>query len=183
MNLEKILQQEKDTVITRWFDLVTETYVPETAQRLKKETNRFANPVGQTTLDGLKDLTDAFLQGSSPEDMAKILDRIIRIRAIQEFTPSQAVAFVFGLKKIARELLAKQKEQEEGSVAELMAFDFRVDELALLAFNVYMRCRENLFEVRINEVKSRSYRLLQRANLLGELDPQPEPDVKEGNLQ
>jgi len=46
---------------------------------------------------------------------------------------------------------------------ELMEFESRIDGLALMAFNIYMQCRETLFDVRVNEIRSRVSRILERA--------------------
>lgn len=168
MKLEKFLTQEEHAVLTRWFDLVVETYPPQTANLLKKESNQFANPVGHTLKQGMQGVYKELLEGLNPEKVSPILDKIIRIRAIQDFTPAQAVSFVFVLKRVIREELNKEIWKELIGSDELTAFESRIDEMALLAFNVYMSCREKLYEVRLNEVKNRTYRLLQRANLLAE---------------
>ena len=157
-----------------WLDLLLSTYPPETVRLLKKETNQFANPVGHTFTTALGEILDEFLGENSPEKLAPLLDRIIRIRAVQDFSPSQSLAFIFSLKKIAAEILAEAGEGIEAR-DDLSAFDAKVDELALLAFDVYMRCRQNLFEVRMREHKDRTYRLLQRADIIGDVSPQ-KPD-------
>ena len=173
MELERFLLSEKSALVTKWFEVVAGTYPPETARLLKKESNQFANPVGHTIFRGLSDLFERFLGGAPRDSLATSLDGIIRIRAIQDFTPSQAVVFVFLLKKVVADRLERV---ERFSAADLLAFYAKVDDLALLAFDIYMQCREKLYEVRVNEVKNRTYRLLQRANLLGELsDKEPEP--------
>ena len=38
--------------------------------------------------------------------------------------------------------------------------------LVLLAFDVYVRCRENLFEIKIAEIKNNTRRLLERAQII-----------------
>jgi hypothetical protein len=176
MNLEQFLLSEKRALVTKWFDLVAGTYPPETARLLKKESNQFANPVGHTILHGLSDLFEQFLGGAPKDSLQSSLDGIIRIRAIQDFTPSQAVSFVFLLKRIVADRLQDESLEERYSAEDLLVFYGKVDELALLAFDIYMQCREKLYEVRVNEVKNRTFRLLQRANLLAELpDKDPEP--------
>jgi len=179
MDLEKFLSQEKATIVERWLELVLETYPPQTTTLMKKETNQFANPVGYSMRHGIESICEEFLKGLDPEKVNPILDGIIRIRAIQNFTPSQAIGFVFSLKQVVRQLLdeardkAKKKDKEGEqilvSAEEMIAFDSKVDHLALLAFDVYSKCRENLYEVRVSEVKDRTFRLLQRANLLAEI--------------
>lgn len=181
MDLEKFLSQEKATIVERWLESILKTYPSQSATLMKKEANQFANPVGSTLRHGIEAVLEEFLQGPDPEKVCRLLDGIVRIRAIQDFTPSQALGFVFQLKPIVREELAlaqakaqakaKDRPLEEHMVSpdELLKFDSKVDYLGLLAFDAYMRCRENLCEVRVNELKNRTYRLLQRANLLSEV--------------
>jgi len=168
MRIEEFLLQEKGAIFRKWFDAVVDTYPPETARMLRKESNQFANPVGHNTRVAMDGLYDEFLKGSGAEQMNPLLDKIIRIRAIQDFSPSQAVAFIFLLKRTIREAL--QPEIDEGglSLTDLMELELRIDDMALLAFNIYMECREKLYEVRLTEFKSQSYRLMQRAGLLNE---------------
>lgn len=180
MDLEKFLSQEKATIVERWFELVLESYPAQTATIMKKEPNQFANPVGYATRHGIEGIYEQFLSGlEDPEKAYAALDGIVRIRAVQSFSPSQALAFIFTLKRVVREQLeqavekAKKKAGEADellvSPRELEAFDSQVDRLALLAFDVYSQCREKLYEVRVREFKDQTFRLLQRANLLAEI--------------
>ena len=47
---------------------------------------------------------------------------------------------------------------------ELLAFESKIDELALTAFNRYVECREKVFELKANEVKNRYSGLVRRLN-------------------
>ena len=174
MNLDNLLTQHRNSIINKWFSCVVETYAPETSRLLKKESNQFANPVGHTVLHGIQAIYDEFLGNKDCERLSSHLDRIIRIRAVQDFSPAQAISFIFFLKQVVRDELQSDIHDNRISNSELVDFDAKVDELALLAFNIYMQCRERLFEVRLNEFKNRTHRLLQRANLLAEI-PEWEP--------
>lgn len=182
MDLGKFLLQEKEAILGKWFQAVTETYPPETARMLKAESNEFANPVGHATRNGLAGVYDEFIQESENDKISPFLDRVIRIRAIQDFSPSQAITFVFLLKQIVRNRLGETTPGEAVSREDLAAFDSRVDGLALLAFDIYMQCRERLFEVRVAEVKNRTHRLLQMANLVGEI-PGQGSELEDGRKQ
>ena len=92
---------------------------------------------------------------------------IIRIRAIQNFSPSQAVAFVFFLKTVIRDALEGEIRQS-GIKEELLIIETRIDQLALLAFDQYMACREKLYDLKANELRRQTHRLLQRAKIIGE---------------
>ncbi len=175
MNIEKQLLTKKKIFFSKWFDLLVNTYPSETVRLLKKESNQFANPVGNTFSVALGEILDEFLGENSAEKMSSLLDRIIRIRAVQDFSPSSSLAFIFGLKPLAREVLQAELTGGQISQDDLFEFDAKVDGLALFAFDVYTRCRQNLFDVRMREVKDRTHRLLQRAQIIGEL-PSQEPE-------
>jgi hypothetical protein len=166
MALMTFLAQKQSTIVNRWFDLVMETYPLETARLFKKETNRFANPVGSTTLEGLKEVFAVLLKGFDAQQLTPALDKIIRIRAIQDFTPAVALRFGVDLKSIVREELAEPIAAGQVTADELHQLDQTADQLLLLAFNIYMQCREELYELRVREVRNQSARLLQRANIL-----------------
>ena len=89
---------------------------------------------------------------------------------MQDFKPSQAVSFVMELKGLVRGALG------EGHSAVLKDFDSRMDRMTLLAFDIYAKCRQRLFEIRVNEVKNQVGRLLERANLISEI-PEYAPDL------
>lgn len=144
---------------------MTEDYPRETARFLREERDQFANPVGHAFYRGIEGLYEELLRGWDPEKVNLFLDKIMRVKAAQGFTPSQALAWLFGLKKVVREELAAGIRGGQIS-SELLAFESKIDDLALLSFDIYMACREKIWQIRLNEVKDRTYRLLQRAELM-----------------
>lgn len=167
MVLEHLLPQRRAAILERWFQLILETYPADTSGFLKQEKDRFINPIGYTISQEIEVLYDELLQEMNPDKLAACLDNIIRIRAVQDFSPSQTVAFIFLLKKAIREELAS-KIAENRVLEELLKFESKIDKLVLLAFDIYMKCREKVFEIRVSEVKAereRVLKLLERANL------------------
>jgi hypothetical protein len=178
MNLRNLLLQKRSTVIKRWCDIILQTYPKESRSFLKKQKDRFANPVGRTIFEAVESIYDELLQGADSDKISLFLDNIIRVRAVQGFSPSQAISFIFGLKTIVREEMAR--EIAEGGISEEWTqFESRIDGLALLCFDIYTECRQKLFEVRVNEVKNQSSRLLKMAGLVYEI-PEAEGDLNEG---
>lgn len=168
----KYLSQKKVAILERWFQLILETYPADTSRFLKQEKDRFLNPVGYTISQEIEALYEGLLQEINPDKVITCLDNIIRIRAIQDFPPSQAIAFIFLLKKAIREKLASELRENQ-LFEQLLKIESRIDELTLLAFDVYMRCREKVYEIRVKEAKAereRVLKLLGRANL-GKKDP------------
>jgi len=176
MQLENLLEQKKATIVKKWFDLVVQTYPADTSKFLKTQKDPFANPVGQTVLRGLEALFDILVKGLDRETIASFLDPIIRIRAIQNFSASQAVSFIFFLKQIIRDNLAKEIKNNSME-SELLSFESTIDELGLVAFDIYMECREKIYQLQANEVKNRTFSAFQRAGLVSEI-PEVQPNLK-----
>jgi hypothetical protein len=176
MKLEKLLLQKKSTILDRWLQLILETYPADAQRFLKKQKDRFANPVGTTISKETENLYKQLLQRVETESLSASLHRIFRIRAVQDFSPSQAVAFIFLLKRVIREEL-KSEIPENRLFDELMIIESRIDDMALLGFDIYMRCREKIYEIRANEAKNRVSRLLQKSGLISEI-PDWKPRLK-----
>jgi len=165
MNLENLLKKKRNTIIKKWFETVIETYPADTSRFLKSQPDPFANPVGNTTFEGLEILFDELLGNMDKEKMIKALDPIIRIRAVQNFTPSGAAGFIFFLKNIIRQ----DTKDESDNTKEFLILESKIDELCLIAFDIYMQCREKIFEIRANEHRNRFFEAFERAGLIKEL--------------
>lgn len=165
MEIDHLLLGKKQVIIKKWFDLILETYPSETAKFLNVQKNRFGNPVGHAIAGGVEGLFEELLHGMDREKIALFLDNIIRVRALQDFTPSQAIGFVFILKKVIREEF-ESEIRERGLYEELMTFESRIDDLAGTSFDIYMKCREKLYEIKVREAKKLTNRILQRANII-----------------
>jgi hypothetical protein len=166
-SFEKIIQKEKAVILKKWFDLAIQSYDPDTAKFLKNQKDPFANPVGSNTLKGLQGLLDQLLNDFSRDTVITYLDPIIRIRAVQAFTPSHATAFVISLKTVLRETLGK-KLREGQMMDDLLAFESKIDHLCLIAFDIYMECKEKIYQIRANETRNRTFRAFERAGLISE---------------
>lgn len=163
--LKGLIEDRKDHIIKEWFDAAVQTYAPDTAEFVKGQKDPFANPVGSTTIKGLQFLLEQLLEDANHQTLSDGLDSIIRIRAVQNFTPSQATAFIFSLKTILRNTLKKEL-QDIRLAKEFLALESKIDELCLLAFDVYMECREKVYEIGANETRNRIFSAFKRAGLV-----------------
>ena len=173
MRLKDVLVQKKGEILKRWFDLTIQSYPEDTAAFFKQKKDHFANPVGSTLKKSLDAILAELFKENAPDldTLRSSVDPIIRIRAIQDFSPSEAVSFVFSLKPIIRDISIK-KLTDESKESELQEFESKIDALGLLAFDIYMLCREKLYELKANEVKNRTYQAFRRANLITENLPE-----------
>ena len=165
MSIKDILTEKRSVILGRWFDSIVDGYPADTAKFIKGQKDRFANPVGSTILKGIEDIFDEILAGGDKERVSEFLDNVVRIRAVQDFTPSESVSFIFLLKKIIREELKSGQYEPD----ELVSFEAEIDSLALLSFDIFMKCRERLFEVKMNEFRNMTNRLLRMADLVSEV--------------
>jgi len=164
MQIATLLSQKKAAILGRWLAMIYESYPPETAIFLRKEKNRFDNPAGYRISEGLAGLYGVLLQEMERDQILTWLDEIIRIRALQNFTPSQALAFIFLLKIVIRQELAGEI-QKENLALELLDLESRIDGLALLGFDVYTKRREKIYEIKADEAKRRISGLMRKSGL------------------
>jgi hypothetical protein len=143
---------------------------------MRKDRNQFTNPVGSTISQEIEVLYKGLLEGKNSEGFSASLNSILKIRSVQDFSPSNAVGFIFLLKKAMEETL-KGEIREEPMREEWLKFLSRIDELALRAFDIYMDCREKICEIRINQAKSEkemAFRMMERMTHPKEKRPKEE---------
>lgn len=175
VELREHLRTRKEAVLERWLKDTLEAYAKDTATFLKRRKDRFANPVGHALREGTRVILDNLLTGHAAERSRGPLDDIVRIRAIQDFSPSLAVAFVLRLKHAIRAELGALAADPRVA-AELTELEEAVDGVALLAFDIYVESRERVYEIRVNEIKRQVAALWGRFgddSPEGEQDPDP----------
>ena len=170
MTFGEMLQNSKEAIVARWLDDVLATYPEESSAVLRHQKDPFANPVGHGLRIATRGIFEALLDGMDAEKIRRHLYEIIKIRAVQQFSASEAVCFVFHLKEAVRAGLGKAVNEPRFS-SELVEFEKRIDLIALTAFEVFVQCREQVCELRVNEIKRRVSWVVDKMNRRG-LDPE-----------
>jgi len=173
--LLNLVATHRAAIISKWFDSAIQAYAPDTAAFIKSQKDPFANPVGSHTHKSVEALFDQLVGGMEAGAINACLDPIMRIRAVQTLTPSQATAFIFVLKKILHDMFDKQL-QDAGALRQFQEIELRIDRLGLAAFDVYMACREKIYELKANETRNRTFKAFERAGLVKK-DPGRVPDA------
>ena len=176
--LRPLLSEKREDIANLWVRALIDSYPADSAPFLMNRKNKFNNPVGYTIAQVAEAVVGAIAEGADLSELSSSMDKIIRIRAVQDFSPSQALSFVYDLKGIVRKCL-KKPLKDSGLRAELEEFDAFVDSLGLLAFDIYVGCKEQLYQIRVDEVKRNTYMLLKQAKMLVE---RPEEDQGPQNL-
>jgi len=147
--LQKLLLDKKVEILEKWEDSILRSFSPDAFHIFKKQKNQFANPVGHKIRTGLEELYDVLCEPSNNEVITPDLEQLIKMRAVQQVSASDAVSFIFKLKEIVRKELLKKGMTE--SYNEWLAFDARIDAAALVIFDMFMASKEQIYKVRINE--------------------------------
>ncbi len=151
MELNEALLQKKKEILSLWIERTLDSY--SSPGFFKKSKDPFANPVGSNISHGLTSLYELLLSGAEQQAYIKPLDQVVRIRAVQDFTPSQAMAPFLELKWVVKQVLSGDKATKS-LMPMLDTLDCEIDRMALAAFDIYSNCREQLYRNRISELKS-----------------------------
>jgi hypothetical protein len=152
MELKTLLIQKRKAILDRWLAQILKTYPADAARFMGLQNDRFANPVGRIFQTETETIFDVLIGNAEAGAIDNSLEQINKIRAVQDFSASQAVAFIFFLKTAIREELASDLT-EAGLIRQLLSLESQIDGLALNTFDSYMHCREKLFEVRCNDIR------------------------------
>jgi len=176
MELAALLQENRETILGKWFELISKSYPEVTSKFLAKQKDRFRNPVGYAISQSIGPIYDQVVSAMDTDQLLEALDGIIRIRSVQDFTPTETIAFVFQLKGLIREVIDDQIRGPD-RWTDLAALESRIDRVALLAFEKYTECREQLHQVRNREIESRAARVLGRVNAMPDISQHEEEPI------
>jgi hypothetical protein len=164
MTLKQLLEQHKSAVFHRWLDLVLKTYPTESASFLKNEPDRFANPVGCAIGDNLERILDALLNETAEESYSCYVEEIVKLRAVQDFLPSQAISFAWLLKKAVMDELGARMYSSH--FAEWLVLDGKIDDLIAMSMDIYMACKGKIHQIQVDELRGETKTMMK---MLGQL--------------
>jgi hypothetical protein len=152
VSLLDVLEGHRSAILERWRTKIFESYPPEAVRFFRSEKDAFRNPVGQSILRSTQVIYDGVALGRGASPVTEAVESLVRVRAVQDLPASEAVGFVFTLKRAVREHL-----RELGAEAELWpqlaSLDERLDALASAAFDLYGQCRESVYRIRVGELR------------------------------
>lgn len=156
-----LLEKNRKKIVRAWLQGVVDTYPPKTSEFLTSQKDQFANPIGANLARDLDQIFTELLEEQSTEALATAVDGIVRVRAVQDFTPSAAVGCFLQLKKIVRQSVGPQIRDQD-LLQQLAEFDGKIDQLMLIAFETFVKCREKIWELKAKEAQHRTKNLLRK---------------------
>jgi hypothetical protein len=155
---QNLSQEQRTEMVGQLYDRIVDRYPAETSRFLRGQQDPFANPVGAALREEVAPIVDGVCSRVDLADLEPALDRIIRVRAVQDMAASQAVGFVLDLKEIYRAVVTDASAEDRAD------FERRVDRLLLTAFDVYNRCRQQVYDIRVKAIRNRSLKVMERLN-------------------
>jgi hypothetical protein len=155
MELPALLSQKRDALVDQWLARTLQSYPEQASRFLGSDKDRFRNPVGHTLRKGLATLFDEVTGDMDEGGLRDALEAVVRLRAVQDFDASQALSFVFVLRELIDGVLGRCPEAERAPAAARL--NARIDRMALVAFDLFVRCRESIYEIKAREASRRTY--------------------------
>jgi len=153
MELLSLLEKKKSVILKEWLAAIFATYPDDTAKFLKDGADLFSNPVGHSITTNAEYILEGLIRGEDTDAILAYIEPIIRIRAVQDFTPAQAASFINSLKPV----LLHQIESEISGRSlwdEWEELHSTIDNLSLAAFELFGKMNERIEHIRMKEIEN-----------------------------
>jgi hypothetical protein len=158
-----LIRERREGIAARWVEEVLSVYPADSGALFMRQKDPFANPLGHSVREGTRGVLDALLDGMDGQEIRRHLTEMVKLRAVQELTPSQALTFVFSLKSVIRQEIPEAEGNPRYS-EELAEMDSKIDGVALAAFDLFVEAREEVGRLRIGEVKRQVAWVMEKMN-------------------
>lgn len=145
---------KKEEILQRWFDRVLEPYPQDTQRFFRENKSPYSNPIGVTLRKGMEEVIDDLLRPGNLEAAKGILETVMKVRAVENLPPWQARKFIFPLREVISDIVAKEKK-EETLGREWLDLNDRISRLDLLGMNLYSEYREKVNQLIVKEREKR----------------------------
>lgn len=130
-------------VAERWLERVIASYPAAVRSSLASKGDRFRNPAGYALEENLRIMARELMGAMDHHALEQAIDGVVRLRAVQDFTPSEALEFVAGARAAIADVCGAVAEDTEQ----------RIGELARMAVEQYTACRAQIAELRAKELR------------------------------
>jgi len=166
----ELCRTEREQILAKWREAVFSSYPLDMTGFARTQEDRFRNPGGHAVRQALEAIYAAVGGEHSSEQLLRdSLELFVKLRAVQNFTPVQALGVVYLLKPLLRERVLPACLQQ-GLLEEYLEAESRLDAAALLACDMYTAGREQIFEERVGEIKRSHAQLVRWAQKQGKTD-------------
>jgi len=155
MILKDLAAEKRAIILQRWLDRVLGAYPPDSQRFFREDRSPYSNPVGFTLRRGMEGVIDQILRPAGMEEARAILEPVMKVRAVENLTPSQAEEFFLPLREVISEIVGEEKGKEVLDL-EWLDLNSRINQLAIVGMNLYSECREKVSQLRMQERERRA---------------------------
>ncbi|NOY68116.1 MAG: hypothetical protein GXP53_01295 [Deltaproteobacteria bacterium] len=178
MGAQDFFAEKKVKWVSLWFDVLIKQYPFEATPFFKNTSDPFANPIGSVVKKGLNELyTLLTAEVADVEKLREALDPIIRIQAVQDFSPSVALCFLPDFRRIVESGLKREKQVTREMEKHAEKVLSNIDTAMLMAFDIYVSCTKKLYELRATQFRNSVRQLLIKKDLVAEI-PELAPELR-----
>ena len=162
MELSGFIEENLAVLSERWLEEITSTYHKDAVGFIKDKDDAIHNPLGHAIKEMVDTVLSCLIKGCDEQTLDSAMYRVIQMRAVQDFTPSDAVSFIVQLRTLIAGL-AREKQAGHEVVLEMDEISFG---LMSRAFNMYSKCRETIGDIKVEELKRNLYMMLRKSDMV-----------------
>lgn len=160
-------KKHKEKILSQWLADFLRHHSIDAIGVSRTVNDRFLNPVGHVIKNANIHLYDAILGNDiDAKEISSHMQELMRVQAVQQLSPAQALAPFTALKQHIY-TLTEHSLKDKTLFKQYLEIINRIDTLMLMAFDIYVQDKENLFQIRVKELKSAQSQILRFAQLKG----------------
>ncbi len=148
----ELIEENREKILDRWIERGLSIF----SEKIGRDT-----PIGESLSEGLAMMLDGIEENS--KSFIAAVNQIVRILAVQPLPPSKALSLFLELKTILHDTAPKEGNKHAMKQADWDAFQTRIEQITLVAFDCYMANREKIYQLKVEESKRQAFMLLRRA--------------------
>jgi hypothetical protein len=149
MSLDTLPEDVRREFVREWLACTLRTYPDQAGRFLREERDPFRNPVGSAFSAAFEALAEELFGRFDRARVSAALDGVVRVRAVQGFTPAEAVAFV----PMAGDVLPRAALGPSA----LALVESRIGEMSVLAAEALSACRDQIREIGARAARRRVF--------------------------
>ena len=177
MSLQEQIRGDRTKILKQILREVLQTYPDQAKPLISVGSDRFANPLGATLSEGVEEIFEVITGDKTLDEIELPLERMFKLKAVQEGKTNLALDFLFSLKSIIRNI-CNPAGGNPAELQELFEIEERIDQIVMRGLQVFISAREKLLELQVAEIKHRTYSL---RKLSGELSHSEMPPPGQEN--
>ncbi len=179
MALQDLLHQCRDEIIREWMARIAAADPDPSSRLLANPQDRFLNPIRHAYEQALPAIYDELVGTMDRARMREALEEVMRVRALQDLSATDATSFMLLLKDVLRDALHHESDIPTAWDTWRATVGQRVDDAMMVAFDVYVSCRDKIQELRAAEARRAAQ--MAQAGAGGPIGPVTGPHTPSGN--